>query len=133
MSGRYSLKLPVDLKRDAEEIASEQGISLNQLILWSLTEKVTSLKGKLDDPHFPAITHKLDSDNRPVPILRGKGIRVQTIVLAHKIWEESVPEIASQYDLPQRIIREALSFYDAHKKAIDDLIEENDDLESERE
>ena len=44
MSGRYSLNLPVDLKRDAEQVAEQHGISLNQLILWSLAEKVTTLK-----------------------------------------------------------------------------------------
>jgi predicted HicB family RNase H-like nuclease len=43
MNGRYSLNLPIDLKQDAEEAAQRQGVSLNQLILWSLAEKVTAL------------------------------------------------------------------------------------------
>lgn len=129
MSGRYSLNLPVDLKRDAEKIAKQQGVSLNQLILWSLTEKVTSLKTILDDPDFPAITYKLDTENQPVPIIRSRGIRVQTIVIAVDHWEESEEEIARQYDLPVMVVKEALSFYQAHKATIDALINENNDLE----
>lgn len=129
MSGRYSLNLPVDLKRDAEKIAKQQGVSLNQLILWSLTEKVTSLKTILDDPGFPAITYKLDTENQPVPIIRSRGIRVQTIVIAVDHWKESEEEIARQYDLPVMVVKEALSFYQAHKATIDALINENNDLE----
>jgi uncharacterized protein (DUF433 family) len=126
MTGRYSLNLPIDLKNEAEKIAEEQGISLNQLILWSLTEKVSSLKSKLDDPNFPSITYKLDTKNQPVPVLRGKGLRVQTIVIAANDWKESASEIARQYDLSQRMVREALAFYDAHKAAVDALIAENE-------
>lgn len=36
---RYALNLPVDLKREAEEMAKKQGVSLNQFIMWSVAEK----------------------------------------------------------------------------------------------
>ncbi len=100
MNGRYSLNLPVDLKQDAEQMAERQGISLNQLILWSLAEKVTALKSKLDDPNFPDITYKLDADNQLVPYIKGKGIRVQTLVIAFYEWKEPAAELSRQYDLP---------------------------------
>ncbi len=129
MTGRYPLNLPVDLKREAEEVAEQQGISLNQLILWSLAEKVTELKGKLDDPNFPSITYKLDTENQPVPIIRNKGIRVQTIVIAFHYWQESETEIAKQYDLPLPAVKEALAFYQAHQAIVDALIDENNALE----
>lgn len=129
MSGRYPLNLPVDLKREAEEVAERQGISLNQLILWSLAEKVTELRGKLDDPNFSSITYKLDTENQPVPIIRSKGIRVQTIVVSYNRWKESETEIAQQYDLSLHTVKEALAFYQAHKAVIDALINENDALE----
>ena len=122
LNGRHSLNLPVDLKQDATQVAEQQGISLNQLILWSLTEKVTALKGKLDDPNFPSIAYKLDTENQLVPTLRGKGIRVQTIVIAFQHWNEPVSEIARQYDLSQLAVKEALAFYQAHKAAVDALI-----------
>jgi uncharacterized protein (DUF433 family) len=131
MTGRYSLNLPVDLKQEAEQVAQQQGVSLNQLILWSLTEKVTSLKGKLDDPNYPSITYKLDTENELVPIIRSKGIRVQTIVIASQVWKESEAEIAKQYDLPPSVVKETLSFYLAHKTAVDALINENNVLAAE--
>jgi uncharacterized protein (DUF433 family) len=127
MNGRYSLNLPVDLKRDAEEAAQQQGISLNQLILWSLAEKITALKSKVDDPNFPGITYKRDTDNQLVPVIKGSGIRVQTIVIAFHDWQESVSEIARQYLLNEKQVKEALAFYQAHKKAVDGLIEANDE------
>jgi len=132
MNGRYSLNLPVDLKHDAEQVAERQGVSLNQLILWSLAEKVTTLKSKIDDPNFPDITYKLDSDNQLVPIIKGKGIRVQTLMIAYYNWKESVVEISQQYDLPQKTVKQALSFYEAHKKVVDALIESNSEGEPDR-
>lgn len=129
MNGRYSLNLPVDLKQDAEQMAERQGVSLNQLILWSLAEKVTELKSKIDDPNFPDITYKLDSDNQLVPYIKGKGIRVQTLVIAFAEWKELAAELSRQYDLPQKMVKQALSFYEAHKKVVDALIDSNSEAE----
>jgi len=130
MNGRYSLNLPVDLKQEAEQIAQQQKISLNQLILWSLTEKVTSLKGNLNDPEFPSISYKRNSTNQLVPIISGKGIRVQTIVIASNHWKESVADICKQYDLSKKMVEDALGFYSAHKIFVDALIAENELLEN---
>jgi len=132
MNGRYSLNLPVDLKQDAEQMAERQGVSLNQLILWSLAEKVTALKSKIDDPNFSDITYKLDSDNQLVPYVKGKGIRVQTLVIAFYEWKESAVELSKQYDLPQKTVKQALSFYEAHKKVVDALIDSNSEAEPTR-
>lgn len=128
MNGRYSLNLPVDLKQEAEQVAKQQKISLNQLILWSLTEKVTSLKGSLHDPDFPYVSYKRDTNNQLVPFIRGKGIRVQTIVIASTRWNESVEEICNQYDLSKKMVEDALGFYAAHKTLVDTLITENEQL-----
>jgi len=129
MNGRYSLNLPVDLKQEAEQIAKQQKISLNQLILWSLSEKVTSLKEKLNDPEFPSISYRRDSSNQLIPIIKGKGIRVQTIVIASKQWKETVVDIAKQYEISKKEVEEALGFYAAHKTIMDALIAENESLE----
>lgn len=126
MNGRYSLNLPIDLKQNAERIARQQGVSLNQLILWSLAEKVASLQSKLDDPDFPNIRYRRDSENQPVPVLRGTNLRVQTIVIAAQYWNEPTAQIAQQYDLSERLIKEALAFYSAHKDMVDALIQSND-------
>ena len=79
---RYALNLPNELKRDAERLAKQQGVSLNQFILWSVAEKVGGLLQGLDDPNFPSITYRRGASGSLSPVLRGTGIRVQTIVLS---------------------------------------------------
>lgn len=59
----------------------------------------------------------------PVPVLRGTGIRVQTIVISSREWNETPAEIAAQYDLSESLIREALRFYQAHQVEVDLLIQ----------
>src|SRR5687768_3513558 len=96
---RYALNLPTMLKRDAERLAKQQGVSLNQFILWSVAEKVGGLLQGLDDPNFPNITYRRGASGALSPVLRGTGIRVQTIVIAAE--NKSVPEIADDYDLTE--------------------------------
>jgi len=102
---RYALNLPNELKRDAERLAKKQGVSLNQFILWSVAEKVGGLLQGLDDPNFPNVTYRRGASGTLSSVLRGTGIRVQTIVIAA---QNSTPaEIAEDYDLPQTQIQEA--------------------------
>ena len=110
MTGRYAVNLPVELKKEAEALAKQQGVSLNQFILWSVAEKVSALKAGMDDPDFPSITYRRGASGIPSPVLRGTGIRVQTIVIANREWNESPAEIATQYDLPVGQIKEAIIF-----------------------
>lgn len=114
---RYALNLPEKLKRDAERLAKEQGVSLNQFILWSVAEKVGGLLQGLDDPNFPNITYRRGASGSLSPVLRGTGIRVQTIALASQ--NSSPKEIAKDYDLPPMQVQEALGFYEAHRAEID--------------
>ena len=128
---RYALNLPTDLKREAEELAQKQGVSLNQFILWSVSEKVGALKQALDDPNFPGITYRRGASGIPTPVMRGTGIRVQTMVGAVRSWGMSPAEIANQYDLPESRVREALAFYEAHRIEIDAAIASEAALEPE--
>lgn len=116
---RYPLNLPGQLKKEAEQFASEQGVSLNQFIMWAVAEKVGALTQTLDDPQFPQVTYRRGAAGIPTPILRGTGIRVQTIVAASQYWELSPEEIASEYDLTKVQVQEALEFYEAHRDEID--------------
>lgn len=129
MSGRYAVNLPVELKKEAEALAKQQGVSLNQFILWSVAEKVSALKAGMDDPDFPSITYRRGASGIPTPVLRGTGIRVQTIVIAHQDWNESLAEIAEQYSLSASQIKETLSFYQAHQAEVDLLIQADSALE----
>ncbi len=116
---RYPLNLPQQLKQEAEALARQQGVSLNQFILWATAEKVGALSQQLDDPEFPQITYRRGASGAPTPVLRGTGLRVQTIVVAHEQWGMTAAEIAEEYGLTQRQIEEALAFYAAHREEID--------------
>ena len=124
---RYALNLPSALKRDAERLAKEQGVSLNQFILWSVAEKVGGLLQGLDDPNFPNVTYRRGAAGLPSPVLRGNGIRVQTIVIAAE--HMSPADIAEDHDLAKVQVAEALSFYEAHRAEIDALIQAGAALE----
>lgn len=126
---RYPLNLPVVLKEEAERYATEQGVSLNQFILWAVSEKVGLLKQQLDDPAYPQITYRRGGAGIPEPVLRGTAIHVRTLAIANRHWEMSAEELASEYhvDLPK--VREALAFYETHREEIDAAIAANAALE----
>jgi len=124
---RYALNLPNELKRDAERLAKKQGVSLNQFILWSVAEKVGGLLQGLDDPDFPAVTYRRGASGSLAPVLRGTGIRVQTIVIASQ--NNTAAEIAEDYDLAQAQVQEALGFYEVHRAEIDAHIQAEAALE----
>ncbi len=84
---RYALNLPIDLKQEAASLAKRQGVSLNQFILWSVSERVGSLRQSLDDTRLPQISYRRGASGIPTPILSGTGIRVQTIVTCIQNWE----------------------------------------------
>ena len=83
---RYSLSLPLNLKKEAEDWAEKQKVSLNQFIMWAVAEKVGTLKQNLDDPDFPNITYQRGAAGVPCPVIRGTGVRVQTVVISHQQW-----------------------------------------------
>ena len=116
---RYPLNLPAKLKLEAEQWASNQGVSLNQFILWSVAEKVGSLKQSLDDPTFPRVTYRRGAAGQPAPVLRGTGIRIQTVVVTARQWEMTPDRIASEYGLTEAQVKEALAFYEARRSEID--------------
>ncbi len=129
---RYPLSLPAQLKREAEDWAASQGVSLNQFILWSVAEKVGTLKQSLDDPAFPGITYRRGASGWPVPVVRGTGIRVQTVVAANHNWQMEVREVAAEYELTQAQVEEALAFYQAHQDEIDAVVQSEQALEESR-
>ena len=124
------MNLPVDLKREAEQWASAQGVSLNQFIMWAVAEKVGALRQNLNDPNFPKIIYRRGAAGVPTPEVSGTGVRVQTIVVAAKQWGQSPEEIAAEYDLTESQVEEALAFYAAHQAEIDRVIEMARELEA---
>lgn len=127
---RYPLNLPTQLKQEAEQYAGTQGVSLNQFILWAVSEKVGSLKQQLDDPEFPLVTYRRSGTGQPTAVLRGTGLRVQTVVLAARHWDLSPAQIADEYGIGEAQVREALAFYAAHRQEIDASIAAEQALEA---
>ena len=123
------LHLPIFLQEEARELAQRQGVSLDQFIVWAVAEKVGELKQSLDDPRFPHVTYRRGAAGRPTPVVRGTGIRVQTLVISAKDWQMSHGEIAENYDLTQEQVEGALAFYEAHRGEIESSIAEEVHLE----
>lgn len=119
---RYPLNLPTQLKQEAEELASRQGVSLNQFIMWSVAEKVSELRQELHDPAFPLINYRRGASGWPVPVVRGTGIRVQTLVVASEQWEMTPAQLVEEYELSLEQVEQALAFYQAHRAEIDSQI-----------
>jgi uncharacterized protein (DUF433 family) len=126
---RYSLNLPIQLKHQAEKWAKLQGVSLNQFILWAVSEKIGNLDSQLDDPRFPHVVYRRSVSGQPVAKIRGTNIRVQTIVIANRDWGLSVPQMAENYDLAESQIEDVIAFYQAHRQEIDAAIAAEEELE----
>jgi len=128
---RYPLNLPQQLKQEAEALAQQQGISLNQFILWATAEKVGALSRQLDDPAFPHVTYRRGAEGIPTPTLRGTGIRVQAIAIAHEQWGMSAAGIAAEYELSNAQVEAALAFFAAHRAEIEAHIAREEQLAQE--
>ncbi|MBW4685131.1 MAG: DUF433 domain-containing protein [Komarekiella atlantica HA4396-MV6] len=120
----YALNLPDQLKHEIEQLAQSQGISLDQFILWAVTEKVSTLKAS-----FPQIAYRQGANGQLVPVIKGTGIRVQTVAIASQKWGMSPSQIAHEYEVTEAQIREALSFYTVNKGQIDAEIASEQSLE----
>jgi uncharacterized protein (DUF433 family) len=122
------MNLPQQLQQDATQFAQQQGISLEQFVLWAVAEKVGALKQKADLA-FPEITMRLGASGVLTPIIKGTNIRVQTIAIARVRWQQSPSKIATEYDLTETQIQNALAFYEAHRTEIDTAIAAEQALE----
>lgn len=129
--GRYPLSLPPSLKQEAEHWAAQQGISLNQFILWAVAEKVGALRQQLDDPAYPQITYRRGAGGQLVAVLRRTGIRIQTLYLASSRWGLEPHQIAAEYDLTDAEVVEAFAFAAAHRHELEGAIAGEEALEPE--
>jgi uncharacterized protein (DUF433 family) len=118
----YSINLPLQLQQEAEQWAANQGIPLDQFILWAVAEKVATLRCQLNDPSFPNITYWQGASGQPVAVIRGTRIRVQTLAIAAHQWRLSPDQLAQEYGLTPAHINDALEFYAAHQTEIDSEI-----------
>jgi uncharacterized protein (DUF433 family) len=88
-----------------------------------VAEKVGELRGSLDDPTFPGIDYRQGASGQPTPVVRGTGIRVQTVVIAADRWGLPTAQVATEYGLSEAQVEECLAFYTAHRAEIDAWIQ----------
>jgi uncharacterized protein (DUF433 family) len=122
------MNLPQQLQQDATQFAQQQGISLEQFVLWAVAEKVGALKQQADLA-FPEIAMRLGASGVLTPIIKGTNIRVQTIAIAHTRWQQSPSKIADEYDLTETQVQNALAYYETHRTEIDAAIAAEQALE----
>ena len=72
----------------------------------------------------------MGGDHAPTAVVRGTGIRVQTLVTAAHTWGLPPAQIAAEYDLPVAHVQEALAFYTAHQDEIDAALAADDAREA---
>ena len=77
----------------------------------------------------PNIVYRRGASGVLSPVLRGTGIRVQTIVIA--LANMTPVEIARDYDITESQVQDALRFYEDHRDEIDGHIKAEDTLELE--
>jgi len=119
----YALNLPDRLKQEVEQLAQSQGISLDQFVLWAVTEKVGTLKAS-----FPQIAYRQGASGQIFSVVKGTGVRVQTLAIAAHKWSMSAAQIADEYDLSKDQVTEALRFYAVNKEQIDLAIASEQEL-----
>jgi len=124
------MDFPFQLEQQAKRWAQHQGISLEAFIIWAVAEKIGALSSQFDDPQFPNIETQRGASGLTTPIVRGTGIRVQTIVVAAQRWLLSPSQIAQEYHLMEEQVNQALAFYELHRLSIDNAIAAEQALES---
>ncbi len=103
---------------------------VREVVRQTLDEMRNAGELPLDDPKFPLITYVRGSvSDYPLPVIRGTRIRVQTVAVAVNKFKEKPKAFAEDYGIEITQVREALGFYDAHKKEIDENIEYEESLE----
>lgn len=75
-----------------------------------------------DNNDFPNIIYRRGASGILTPVLRGTGIRAQTIAIASQ--EQTPAEIAEDYNLTEVQVQEALAFYKVNRAKIDAYIQE---------
>ena len=106
------------------------GASLNQFVVLAVAQKVGELNQCLDDSRFPQVTYRLGASSWPTPVVRGTGIRVQTLAMAAQHWGMSVAEMSEEYSLTTSQVRDALAFCEAHRDEIDAAVAVEQELEA---
>ncbi|MGG6242043.1 DUF433 domain-containing protein [Nodosilinea sp. AN01ver1] len=118
----YPVNLPLQLQQEALQWATDQGIALDDFILWAVAEKIAELKHQFSDRTFPNVAYHQGASGQQVPVVAGTNIRVQTIAIAAHQWGLTTEQLAEEYNLSAAQIDDALAFYAANQAEMDGAI-----------
>ncbi|MGD1858168.1 MAG: DUF433 domain-containing protein [Leptolyngbyaceae cyanobacterium] len=112
-----------ELQEQVLQLPLKERWQLVQRLLGSIQQETTGADLSLADAQtFPQLQYRTGTSGQTNVSIKGKGIRVQTIVVANTDWNWDANKIAEEYDLSTTQVLEALRFYEAHKTEIDDAI-----------
>lgn len=122
--------VPAQVCPNCGEVYADEDATAELLESAEEMAQIGTLKQNLDDPQFPKIAYRRGASGMPIPMIQGTGVRVQTIVIAKQVWELTVEEIATEYELPTASVHQALDFYQSYQEEIDKAIAAEDNLET---
>jgi uncharacterized protein (DUF433 family) len=79
-----------------------------------MAEKVATMRASLSEPKFPNVIYRKGASGVVTPVIKGTGIRVQTVVISHKTWGEPLEKIAEEYEIPLELVNSAWEYYLSH-------------------
>ena len=112
-----------ELQAQALQLPLQDRWQLVQQLLGSIQRETTETGApSTAEQAFPQIQYQTGTSGQAHAIIKGAGIRVQTIVIAKTDWAWEISRIAEEYNLSPAQVSEALRFYEAHKTEIESAI-----------
>jgi hypothetical protein len=95
--GRFSLRIPKTLYNELEVLARDEGISLNQYIIYTLTQKVTAEKLGLEGKKLTSEQAKFLANVQLTPPEQVAEQRVAFETLLSRLGQEATDEEVERY------------------------------------
>ncbi|MEM8501830.1 MAG: DUF433 domain-containing protein [Cyanobacteria bacterium P01_D01_bin.1] len=119
-----------ELQAQMLKLSLQERWELVQTLLSSIQHKTAPADTSAVIEAFEHISYRTGFSGDSYPVVKGTRIRVQTIVSASQDWEWTPYQIASEYDLAETQVLEALKFYELHSDKIEAQIAEELAIES---
>ncbi len=110
-----TLDLPPELEQRLAKEAAQHGLSVEAMTLQLLAK----FFHQVTDTTFPHVAYRQGASGQPVPLVTGRGIRVQTLAIALHQWGLTKEQLAEEYNLSIPQIEDALAFYAENQAEID--------------
>jgi hypothetical protein len=95
--GRFTLRIPKTLHSELEVLARDEGISLNQYIVYTLTQKVTAEKLGLEGKRLTAAQARFLANVKPIPPEQVAEQKAAFETLLSRLGPEATDEEVADY------------------------------------